>query len=233
MPRQPRYCPAGMPVHVVQRGVNRQVIFTSDVDIAAYANWLRDSAEKYQVAIHAWVFMTNHIHLLVTPSVEGAVSRCLQSVGRDYVKYFNFCYGRTGTLFEGRYRSSLVQSDEYLLTCARYIELNPVRVGIVEDPVDYHWSSYRANAFGKRVKLWTPHIEYLALGCSIGERQCRYRALFKKDMDSQTLKNIRDALNTGLVLGNARFKAEVEKLTGQRQTLRKRGPASRKPRDDG
>jgi len=164
MPRKSRVCPPGFPVHVVQRGNNRQVCFADDADLKAYAHWLREAADKYSVAIHAWVFMTNHVHLLVTPSSADGLSRCMQYLGRHYVRRFNYRYRRTGTLFEGRFKSGIVQSREYLLICQRYIELNPVRAGMVNDPADYTWSSYRAHAFAMPMRLWSPHPEYLALG---------------------------------------------------------------------
>lgn len=228
MPRRRRYCPAGLPVHVVQRGNNKQVCFTSDNDLSAYANWLKDAAKKYGVAIHAWVFMTNHVHLLMTPNTDDAVSKTMQYVGRYYVRYFNYQYDRTGTLFEGRYRSNLVQSNHYLLACYKYIELNPVRAGLVDDPVDYVWSSYRANTMGQSVKMWTPHENYLALGINQELRQKAYQQLFTDDMGRELIKNIRGSLNTGLVLGDDQFRHQVEQLTGQAQKHKKRGPKSRR-----
>ena len=153
MPRRRRICPPGLPVHVVQRGNNRQVCFASDADMKAYANWLHEGSRKFGVDVHAWVFMTNHVHLLLTPHNADAVSRCMQYLGRYYVRYFNYRYHRSGTLFEGRFKSSIVQSHRYLLACQRYIELNPVRAGMVSDPADYTWSSYRAHAFGQAVKM--------------------------------------------------------------------------------
>ena len=149
----------------------------------------------------------------------------MQYLGRYYVRYFNFQYGRTGTLFEGRFNSSLVQSDYYLLACYKYIELNPVRAGLVQDPADYVWSSYRANAFGQSsAKMWSPHNEYLALGKNKRQRLKAYQQLFLSEIGSELITNIRNALNTGLVLGNDRFRAEVEQLTGQPQEHLKRGP---------
>ena len=224
MPRRKRCCPVGLPLHVVQRGNNRQVCFTSDNDMAAFANWLREAAEKYSVAVHAWVFMTNHVHLLLTPGTNHAVSNCMQFLGRYYVRYFNYRYGRTGTLFEGRFKSSIIQTNQYLLACYRYIELNPVRAGLVRDPADYVWSSYRANALGQSVNMWSPHQDYLDLGASKPQRLKAYQQLFSNELGAELITNIRKALNTGLVLGNDRFRAEVEQLTGQPQTHRKRGP---------
>ncbi|GAA5525253.1 hypothetical protein Maes01_01818 [Microbulbifer aestuariivivens] len=149
MARLPRIAPVGVPQHVIQRGNNRQVCFGCEDDFIAYAGWLRDYAEEYAVEVHAWVFMTNHVHLLVTPLEERAVSKMMQALGRMYVRYFNGAYQRSGTLWEGRYRSCLVQSEDYLLHCYRYIELNPVRAGMVKDPGKYCWSSYGANALGR------------------------------------------------------------------------------------
>ncbi len=227
MPRKRRVCPPGLPVHVVQRGNNRQVCFADDADLKAYAHWLREAAVKYSVAIHAWVFMTNHVHLLVTPSSADGLSRCMQYLGRHYVRRFNFRYRRTGTLFEGRFKSGIVQSREYLLICQRYIELNPVRAGMVSDPADYTWSSYRAHAFAKPVGLWSPHPEYLALGHTPSARGDAYREVFQLQLTDKLINNIRAAVNQGLVLGTDRFRAEVEQLTGQPQQPLKRGPKPR------
>lgn len=223
MPRKRRICPPGLPVHVVQRGNNRQVCFADESDFKAYANWLAAAAGKYAVRIHAWVFMTNHVHLLMTPDTLDGISRCMQHIGRLYVRYFNYRYRRTGTLFEGRFKSSIIQgkgkgqscnSDPgYLLACQRYIELNPVRAGMVGDPAGYSWSSYRAHAFGRAAKLWRPHPEYLALGSDPRARTAAYRALIEQELSRELISDIRDALNTGLVLGNDRFREEVEQLT--------------------
>lgn len=217
-------CPVGLPVHVIQRGNNRQVCFAAEADCKAYAHWLHQGSLKFGVKIHAWVFMTNHVNLLLTPNTERAVSRLMQFLGRYYVRHFNFQYRRTGTLYEGRFKSSIVQSRKYLLACQRYIELNPVRAGMVSDPADYSWSSYRAHALGCHVKMWSPHDEYLALGTSKLARSDAYQALFRNKLDQELVADIRQAANVGLALGNDKFKEEVERLTGQRQHHLKRGP---------
>lgn len=224
MPRRLRYCPAGIPVHVVQRGNNRQVCFTTNADMACYANWLYEASVKYGVKLHAWVLMTNHVHLLMTPSTNEAVSRVLQQVGRRYVRYFNEQQGRSGTLFEGRFKASLVDSVRYLLTCQRYIELNPVRAGMVEDPSDYRWSSYQAHGFGKAVKMWTPHDTYLAMDKDDEVRRSLYRALFSEALGEDLLAEIRLSTQTGFVLGAEKFRAQIEILTGQSQRYVQRGP---------
>ena len=164
MARLPRISPVGLPVHIIQRGNNRQVCFVSDEDHGAYAGWLKEYSEKYNVDIHTWVLMTNHVHLLCTPRQEEAVSRMMQALGRRYVRYFNFEYQRSGTLWEGRFKSCLVQEERYLLEVYRYIELNPVRADMVTDPGEYRWPGYQINALGKVSNLCTPHPEYLELG---------------------------------------------------------------------
>ena len=135
MPRRARFCPAGLPVHLIQRGNNRHAIFTCDDDLAAFAHWLAEGSERFGVSVHGWVFMTNHVHLLATPSHDDSLSRLMQFLGRLYVRYFNYTYSRTGTLFEGRFKTCIVQEDRYLLTCLRYIELNPVRAGMASTAV--------------------------------------------------------------------------------------------------
>lgn len=142
MARLRRISPAGLPVHLIQRGNNRQACFGSLVDYKAYINWLKEYSRKYSVAIHAWVLMTNHIHLLCTPLEDEAVSKMMQSIGRRYVQYFNHQYKRSGTLWEGRYKSCLIEAENYLIEVYRYIELNPVRAKMVKDPSEYLWSSY-------------------------------------------------------------------------------------------
>ena len=203
MARLPRLCLPGVPQHIIQRGINRQACFVSDKDFSAYAYWLDKSARKYQVAVHSWVFMTNHVHILVTPQTEQGVSRMMQAIGRHYVRYFNHTYGRTGTLWEGRFKSCLVDAEDYLLACHRYIELNPVRAGMVAVPEDYTWSSYRANGFGQQMKLWTPHRVYLDLGATTRERAAAYRELFTGHIDERLVRQIRKATNRGMILGKA------------------------------
>jgi putative transposase len=199
-------------VHVIQRGNNRNVIFTSDRDIAIYAHYLHEGARKFQIQVHGWVFMTNHVHLLMTPSQDDSISKLFQFLGRLYVRYFNFTYSRTGTLFEGRFRSSLVQQDRYFLACLRYIELNPVRAGITLRPEYYKWSSYTAHATSVRPSIWTPHKTYLNLGKTSGQRRKRYRELIQSAVNQDDLRKIRHSVNSGLTLGSAEFREQVERL---------------------
>lgn len=163
MARLPRLDVAGVPQHVIQRGNNREVCFFEEQDYTVYLSKLAEYAEKLEVEVHAFVLMTNHVHLLMTPISTGNISRLMQSLGRYYVRYINKKYDRTGTLWEGRYKSTLIDSEAYLLTVSRYIELNPVRANMVEQPGEYPWSSFRANALGVPIKLITPHEIYLRL----------------------------------------------------------------------
>ncbi len=231
MARLSRVSPIGVPQHIVQRGNNRQVCFASDEDMKAYLNWLKEFSKKYLVDVHAWVLMTNHIHILCTPYEEGAVSKMMQSIGRMYVRYYNYTYQRSGTLWEGRFKSSVIQSERYLLELHRYIELNPVRADMVDEPSEYSWSSYASNALGVETELQTPHELYLALGKTKNERLENYRQLFKAHVGVELLKEIRDSVNKGLALGNERFMTQIEELTKKRVTPRKAGRPKKKEVD--
>ncbi len=228
MARLNRVSPVGVPQHIIQRGTNRQAIFAVESDMTAYLSWLKEYSVKYEVEIHAWVLMTNHVHLLCTPQAEKATSLMMQSIGRMYVRYFNNTYQRTGTLWEGRFRSCLVESERYLLSLYRYIELNPVRAGMVDDPSEYSWSSYGCNALGIATDLQTPHEEYLRLGKAAEERQVAYRDLFKVQIGVELLKEIRGSTNRGLALGSASFSSQIEKLTSSRVTKKKMGRPRKK-----
>ena len=217
MPRKPRFNLPGVPQHIIQRGNNREPCFFSEQDYLRFIEDLATASGKYQCRIHAYVLMTNHVHLLITPTVENALSQMMQALGRRYVYYINRQYGRTGTLWEGRYKSCLVDSDRYLLTCMRYIELNSVRAGMVEHPGDYKWSSYHTNAYGHEDRLIHRHPLYIALGISGIEREKAYRELFQQHIDGDTIHQIRESLNHELVLGRSYFKDKVEQMT-QRQT---------------
>lgn len=224
MARLTRVSPADVPVHIIQRGNNRQACFVADEDYESYADWLREYSQKYKVDVHAWVMMTNHVHLLCTPRKADAVSSMMQAQGRRYVRYFNHSYQRSGTLWEGRYKSCLVQEELYLMEVYRYIELNPVRAGMVDVPGEYRWSSYGVNAEGNPSTLCTPHPLYLAMGKTSLERQENYRGLFAVHEENRKLiKEIRDNTNKGLAIGHIKFKSEIEKLTGRRVTIAKRG----------
>jgi len=209
MPRKPRFNIADLPQHIVQRGNNRQSCFRSESDFLVYLKYLRIARKAQDCRIHAFVLMTNHVHLLVTQSRPHGLSKMMQSLGRRYVRYFNDRYHRTGTLWEGRYRSSLVSNDSHLLACYRYIELNPVRANIVNHPREYRWSSYRSNSEGIADNLLSVHETYLSLGDN-RETRCRnYRDLFTVDLDPTVISEIRRCANGDLVFGNDQFKDEI------------------------
>jgi putative transposase len=204
MPRQPRYFINGQPQHVIQRGNNRSPMFISDQDFHFFLICLGKAVSDHGVAIHAIVLMTNHIHLLATPESSQSLPRAMQSLGRRYVQYFNRTHQRTGTLWEGRYRSTLVDTVRYLLTCMCYIESNPVRARIVARPEDYRWSSHRANALGSESTVpLTPHQIYLELGRTDEARQSAYRHLFRRPLPPNDIEALRHATNRGWMLDSS------------------------------
>jgi putative transposase len=210
MPRPPRLVIPGMPMHVIQRGNNRDATFRVPSDYMRYRDILHAASQRSRCAIHAYVLMTNHVHMLLTPEEDDGPSRMMQLIGSRYVPYVNSRIPRTGTLWEGRYRSSLVNSDRYLFTCSRYIELNPVRARMTDDPGHYLWSSYLHNARGVHDPLITPHDLYRGLGTEPAGRQAAYRALFEDVLKPEALDAIRQAANTGDLLGDDGFRQKVE-----------------------
>lgn len=221
--RLPRYFVKGYPQHVIQRGNNRDVIFASDADYLFYLECLAEAAEKHRLQIHAYVLMTNHVHLLATPESEESLPKTMQSIGRRYVQYFNRTYRRTGTLWEGRYKATVIDTDQYFLACSRYIELNPVRAGMVSHPGEYPWSSYPLNALGKNAEFVTPHSNYLALGRDKIACQRAYQSLFDVALTDQEIKDIRESTRKEWALGDDRFKERVEVLSQRRATPLSRG----------
>lgn len=223
MARLPRFVLPGYPQHVIQRGNNRQQILMDEPDYWFLWERLKAAAEKFRCDIHAYVLMPNHFHLLLTPWQEDGIGKLMQYVGRYYVQYFNKRYDRTGTLWEGRYRATLLNPKAYLMDCSRYIELNPVRAGFVEDAGAYGWSSYACSATGADDKLVTPHAEYRRLGRSLKARQSAYRERFEQPFDETLLQRIRDATNKAWVLGDEAFTRSIEGKVNRRATPRPRG----------
>ncbi len=219
MPRKPRFVIPGVPQHIIQRGNNREPCFFAEGDYGRYRDDLKTALVTNECVLHAYVFMTNHVHMLITPMTEYGLSHMMQDLGRKYVRYINNTYLRSGTLWEGRYKASLVDSEAYLLTCMRYIELNPVRANMVIHPGEYRWSSVACNSQGLPDILITPHPLYLTLAADGPARQHAYRELFRHHMDENTLHDIRDALNQELVLGRDDFKDKIEQ-TLKRQARR-------------
>lgn len=210
MARLPRMVIPDQPQHIIVRGNNRSEIFCCDANYRFYLDKLLAACKKHDCQVHAFVLMTNHVHLLITPFTETSLSKTMQMLGRYYVQYFNYCYRRTGTLWEGRYKATLIDSESYLLTCMRYIELNPVRAGMVTDPVEYPWSSYRFNALGQTDDLVIPHVEFHCLGTDDSARQAAYRALFNQSISEARINEIREATNKAWVLGDSRFKERIQ-----------------------
>ena len=223
MPRRARLNLTGQPLHIVQRGNNRAGCFFADEDYLFYLHWLAIYAKQYGCAVHAFVLMTNHVHLLLTPSKRDAPAKLMQSLGRRYVQYVNKVYKRSGTLWEGRYKASLVNAEQYLLACHRYIEMNSVRANLVEHPRDYVWSSYVTNAEGKANPLITSHELVERLGVTEVLRREAYVGLFRTDLDAEVMSAIRTAANTGRVLGDDRFRDEIAVMTGKRVSPGSRG----------
>lgn len=217
MARKTRFVIPGVPQHVIQRGNNREPCFFSKEDYLRYLAELNNTAKKNQAEIHAYVLMTNHVHLLVTPGHAHSISHMMQDLGRSYVRYINHTYKRTGTLWEGRYKAGLIDSEAYLLTCMRYIELNPVRASMVSHPGEYRWSSYGYNANGKPDAIIQPHPIYLVLDKTLEKQQYAYRELFRNSLDLDVIHDIRDTLNQELVLGREDFKDKIKQMS-KRQT---------------
>lgn len=223
MPRRPRLSLPNVPLHLIQRGNNRQICFVADEDYRFYLDWLRDYASRAGCRIHAYALMTNHVHLLVSAQRGDAPGEMMKALGQRYVQYFNRTYRRSGTLWEGRYRSCPTQAEDYLLACQRYIELNPVRAAMVAHPVDYRWSSYRANAQGEVNALITPHEVFCALGLDDAARHSAYRELFRHELEPGLVDEIRQATNGNFVLGGERFAEQVAAALGRRVTPGKSG----------
>jgi len=215
MARQPRLDLPDVAQHVVQRGNDRQSCFFSASDYERYRNDLREIALKEGCAVHAYVLMTNHVHLLMTPAETGSVARVMQALGRRYVRYINDRYDRTGTLWEGRYKACLVDDAAYLLSCYRYVELNPMRAAMVANPADYVGSSFRANAFGIHDPLVRPHPCYQTLGINDNERYAAYRSLAMASVDDEEAEAIRRHLQRQHAFGSPRFTAAIEAQLGR------------------
>ena len=232
MARQPRVYVDGLPAHVTLRGVDRQDIFFADGDRTRFLTFLKEGSERHGLAIHAYVLMSNHVHMLATPSARSSLPKVIQYLGRRYVAYFNRRNERTGTLWEGRYRSGPVDTGMYLMACYRYIELNPVRAGIVSDPRAYHWSSFAANGLGRPDALLTAHPEYLALGSTEVQRCDAYRSLFEGAIEPEILEMIRACSHRGWPVGDDTFRAALEWETGAQAAPRRRGRKARKKEAD-
>lgn len=227
MPRLPRFDLAYVPQHVIQRGYEDGACFHTPSDYRSYLVQLLHASRRWECDVHAYVLMRNHVHLLVTPSRVGALACMMQAIGRNYVSYFNGTHRRSGALWDGRFRSCLVDTD-YLLTCQRYIELNPVRAGVVGEPSSYPWSSYGCNALGVPDPVVVPHLEYVELGNYPEQRMRAYRQLFAVDIEPGIEQEIRTYIQQQRALGSPEFQQRVEAMLGRYAKAR---PAHRPRRD--
>jgi putative transposase len=232
MARLARVSVPGYPYHVIQRGNNRQRIFTSDGDRETMRELLDENARRFDVAIHAYVLMDNHFHLLLTPNADDSLPRMMQAVGRKYVRHFNDVHKRSGTLWEGRYKSALVQTERYLLACMVYLDLNPVRAGLVSRPQDYPWSSYAHYAGIRSDRRVTPHALVWGLGNTPFDRESRYRELVQSGVTERQRMVLGQAVTNGWVVGDSEFVAGLQQQVQRRLTRSSPGRPPKQERAD-
>lgn len=228
MPRRARLKLAGFPLHVIQRGNNKSACFLNDGDYSHFLRLLDELSKLFGCAIHSYVLMTNHVHLLLTPERLDSASFLMKHLGQRYVQYINRRYARTGSLWEGRFRSSIVDSEAYLMRCHRYIELNPIRAGMVRHPAEYEWSSYRTNALGYPSMIVVPHTQYMALANTDEARRLCYSELVEGALSADELQEIRAAANGGFALGRPGFVDQIERSLGRPAVARSAGRPRRK-----
>jgi len=223
MARLPRLIVPGQPHHVIQTGNNNQPIFRETEDYQAFLGWLRTAAKNYKVAVHAYVLMPDHLHLLVTPADADGLGQMMQWIGRYYVPYFNQKYGRSGTLWNGRYKTSLIDAEQYFMSCSRYIEFNPVRNGMVARAEDYPWSSYPHHAGLRSDGLIVDHPKFWELGNTPFQREAAYIALAEPALSEDEISLISKALLKGWPLGTEQFKTALQHKVKRQVLPAKRG----------
>ncbi|MBS1170871.1 MAG: transposase [Burkholderiaceae bacterium] len=223
MARTARLVIPNMPHHIIQSGNDRQSIFRDDADYQAFLAWLRDAARQFRVALHAYVLLPNQVHFLATPVDETGLARMMQWIGRYYVPYFNLKYSRTGTLWQGRFRTSVIESEQYFLPCCRYIEMNPVREGLVAHPADYRWSSFAHHVGDRSDSMVTDHPLYWAMGNTPFEREAAYKAWILQAVSDDEIDALSRAVAKGWTLGSDEFKIALEKRTSRRVRPGKKG----------
>jgi putative transposase len=229
MARQSRLILPNQPHHVIQRGNDNQLIFRDNEDYERLLGWLKEASRCYSVAIHAYVLMPNHFHLLATPVDATGLALMMQKIGRLYVPWFNQKYERSGGLFQGRFRTSLVDTENYFLACSRYIELNPVRAQLAPEPGDYPWSSYAHHAGMRPDPVVSDHSLYWALGNTPFQREAAYTEMVQQGLGMDELERISEAVLKGWPLADHAFKAELERRTKRQVLPAKRGRPARKP----
>jgi putative transposase len=218
MARLPRYYINNQPQHILLQSMGDAEVFHDPDDYDYYRDCLAYAAENNDLKIHAYAIMPTQVSILASPGNDNSIPRTLQSVGRNYVQYYNYYYEHKGTLWEGRYRATVVDPKNYLLLCSQYIESKPVRAGTVKNPKDYKWSSYSHNGLGKNSEIISDHKTYASLGKTAKDRATAYRATMKKKLDAETLDYIRDTTKKGWAMGDAKFAAKIEKICGRRAT---------------
>lgn len=229
MARLPRLVVPHQPHHVIQHGNDRQLIFRDADDHLAFLKWMREAARHFKVAIHAYALMPNHLHLLATPSDSLGLGRMMQWIGRHYVPYFNQKYDRTGTLWQGRYKATVIDSERYFLICSAFIELNPVRAGLASTPEEYAWSSYAHHIGTKSDPVVTDHALYWGLGNTPFGREAAYKSLLEQGLSAQEIRTVTEATSKGWALGSDRFKAQLEKSVKRRVQPARRGRPPKVP----
>lgn len=223
MARLPRLIVPNQPHHIIQRGTDGTTTFRDDQDFRVFLHWLREGAAEYKVAIHAYVLMSNHIHLLASPADAEGMAKMMQWIGRHYVPYFNKRYSRIGTLWQGRYRTSVIDTERYFMACSRYIELNPVRAGLCHAPEEYAWSSYRHHVGLQPDTLITDHALYWSLGNTPFEREANYRKMVQETVSNAETEMLKSVLMRGWALGSEHFKQELARQVQRRVSPAKRG----------
>jgi len=223
MPRQARCAMPNIIYHIIHRGNNKQQIFYREADYVYFIELMREAKEKYQIKLYSYVLMNNHIHLLAEPQVEDSMAFYMKLIAQKYAQHINRSYKRTGTLWEGRFKSSPVSNDEYLLACSRYIEMNPVRAKLVKYVKDYKWSSYPAKTGLEKNKILEPDPFYMALASTDSKRQIRYEEFFKQSIPEHEWKAISESLNKGVLFGNDKFRKQIEETLGRNMQIRRRG----------
>jgi putative transposase len=228
MARLPRLVVPHQPHHIIQRGIDRQQIFRDPADYTSFLGWLREAARQFGVAIHAYALLPEQVHLLATPSNATGLGRMMQWVGRQYVPYFNNKYDRTGTLWQGRYKATVLDADRYFLACSRYIEIAPVLAGLVSAAEDYGWSSHAHHAGAKPDPLITDHAVYWALGNTPFAREAAYRSLMEQALTEKEIAELREATLRGWALGSEQFKGRLERSIQRRVSPARRGRPPKK-----
>lgn len=223
MARLPRLVVPFQAHHVICRGVDRQAIFRDSADFLAYLDWLGQAARQFKVAIHAYVLMGNHVHLLLSPSDTSGLGKMMQWIGRHYVPYVNARHGRSGTLFQGRFKAAVIDSEQYFLACSRYIEQNPVRAKLCSEPGEWPWSSYAHHVGQKTDPIITDHPLYWALGNTPFEREAQYQRLLQQSAPQEEIEKMQQTVIKGWPLGSERFTRSLESRTAQRVGPAKRG----------